>query len=591
MTLFLLSGFSQNSEDLIPKDALIVFSIHDFSEIKELPLNELMSYAFMSELEQEQYDGSTHKKKIKDAGLNLNQKMSVFSGKTNNYSISGVTFGLSNKEKLFEVFDDFDDEESIYEGYELYSSYFNKLFIKSGCALLIRLECNEQKINELTDSIWNAKGYLNKLKDDNVKNDTKNTFDWVESNEFEELEEKGYLELRDSVQLALHDKYEKIIIDELIIDGKNLIKSDKNFEEQINHQTDGSVYFDNSRNAMGIWNKYNFSKNAFGEIESIYKNSKTVGDLSFVNNGLELNLTSSYSEKMGLVYSELNKTKLNKSIRNYIPQDMAAFFIYKINLEAAYEKMVETLLPILRKQTNIKITRGVIMFDILNEFINKEALFKAYQGSVFATFNGTEKIKTDKIEHEYNEETFEYTEVISKKEELMPLFTIGVCSENKNLLSKIFNSVSKLDPLLKKKDNYWRYEDAIMSAAPLYFFHEKNIFFITNDSKMIHDNRNGYEKPLISKKEIRDINNGGAIYFKSNLEQSISQIPSSLFPSKEAEFISFIKNGHGNVQFLSNLTKDNQTRYKLIYNCDENKKNKGVHLLDLINAIYLFTNN
>ena len=38
------------------------------------------------------------------------------------------------------IFDDFQKVESPYEGYDLYASYFNKLFIKNNTALLIRLE-------------------------------------------------------------------------------------------------------------------------------------------------------------------------------------------------------------------------------------------------------------------------------------------------------------------------------------------------------------------------------------------------------------------------------------------------------------------
>ena len=54
----------------------------------------------------------------------------------------GLSILGKNTDELFKVFDDFQKAESPYKGYELYSSYFNKLFIKNNTALLIRLEVN-----------------------------------------------------------------------------------------------------------------------------------------------------------------------------------------------------------------------------------------------------------------------------------------------------------------------------------------------------------------------------------------------------------------------------------------------------------------
>ena len=136
-TLLLIFGcnffqlYSQNPEDLIPKDAITVFSIHKFDKIQNISLEKLMAYEFMSELEQEQYDGSTSGKTLRNSGLDLSKKMSVFSGRNSNYLVTGVAFGLKNTDELFKVFDDFQKVESPYEGYDLYASYFNKLFIKN----------------------------------------------------------------------------------------------------------------------------------------------------------------------------------------------------------------------------------------------------------------------------------------------------------------------------------------------------------------------------------------------------------------------------------------------------------------------------
>ncbi|MEY3437673.1 MAG: hypothetical protein RL265_258, partial [Bacteroidota bacterium] len=88
----------------------------------------------------------------------LNQKLNVFYGRGDAYEVSGFTFGIKNKEELFQVFDDFEKIESPYPGIEFYSSYFNNLIIRGNSALLIRVEPTMEKVDEVTDSIWYARG-------------------------------------------------------------------------------------------------------------------------------------------------------------------------------------------------------------------------------------------------------------------------------------------------------------------------------------------------------------------------------------------------------------------------------------------------
>ena len=68
---------------------------------------------------------------------------------------------------------------------------------------------------------------------------------------------------------------------------------------------------------------------------------------------------------------------------------------------------------------------NVLTIELLNEFVNKDALFGTYKGSMFGSFNGIKKIKTKKIEFFYDEETFEYGEKEAEAEEDMPIFTVG----------------------------------------------------------------------------------------------------------------------------------------------------------------------
>lgn len=88
-----LTLFAQ-SEQLIPQNAVTVFSINNLNLLQKISMDELVKYDFMEEVHQELFDGSTSEKTLKDAGIDFNQRLNVFYGKNDNYELSGFTFGV-----------------------------------------------------------------------------------------------------------------------------------------------------------------------------------------------------------------------------------------------------------------------------------------------------------------------------------------------------------------------------------------------------------------------------------------------------------------------------------------------------------------
>jgi hypothetical protein len=119
---FAVSGTSQKSEELVPSEAITVFSLNNIKLLQKISMDQLVQYEFMEELQQELFDGSTNDKTIKDSGLDFDQKINIFLGKNANYALSGMTFGVASKTDLFTVFDDFNQVESPYKDIEWYDS-------------------------------------------------------------------------------------------------------------------------------------------------------------------------------------------------------------------------------------------------------------------------------------------------------------------------------------------------------------------------------------------------------------------------------------------------------------------------------------
>lgn len=102
---------AQTSDDLVPKDAVTVFSVNNTSLLKKISMDSLIQYEFMEEVQSEMFDGSVDNKTLKDAGVDFNQKLNVFYGRNSDYEVSGFSFGVSSLKDLLRVFDDFERSE------------------------------------------------------------------------------------------------------------------------------------------------------------------------------------------------------------------------------------------------------------------------------------------------------------------------------------------------------------------------------------------------------------------------------------------------------------------------------------------------
>jgi len=607
-TCSFLGAFGQRSEDLIPQEAVTVFSINNISLLSKVSMDELITYEFMEEIQQEIFDGSTQGKTLKDSGIDFDQKLNVFYGQTERYELAGFTFGIKDKKQLFSVFDDFEQKASKYPGTEFYSSFFNNLIIKGNSGLLIRIEPTGENIDEVADSIWYERG---------------NESPWIESGStdgmdgdfqeeiFEEAEEeaaegiieeipnvdkqtseleKNYYELRDSVQVVLQNQLLDKLIEDLIAKNISLTSQDERFRAQLAHTSDGIFYLDNSRSAQnlkGLWYFQTMFPSLYQDLRSLYSGNVLLGDLTLNEHSVGFNMISNYGEELGEIYQNMNSAKFDKHVLDYIHEDNTAFFTYNIDLRKAYEKAYEIIMPILEDEKNAQISANVLTIELLNEFINKDALFNTYKGSMFGTFNGIKKIKTTKIEFYYDEETFEYGEKEVEAEEDMPIFTVGFTTARGDIPEKVLNHLSRLTSRFHEEDGYWVYEDAILESAPLYMINAKGLFIFTNDEDLAMNHTNGYGSESLSKKERKRAKQSGFMYAKIDWAKAIDRFPSDFFNDRQNEIINAMRGKTGLMELTTSKTSKEKTSFDLVYNFAGQYDSAGKYLLDLLNSIYV----
>jgi len=604
------SVFAQNTEDIIPRESVTVFTLNNIQILQKVSMDELVSYEFMTALQSELFDGSTTGKTLKESGIDFNQKMNIFYGKNDQYEISGFTFGISDRDKLFTVFDDFDQMESIVQGTEYYNNYFNHLMIRGNLAILIRVDSDQEYLTELADSIWTARGYelpWNDPYSDYYEEEIYEGNDELNIDENEEFEEiadepmtndgseddifKNYFEMRDSLENELSEQHLFDITYDLFVTGNNLKASDSRLAEQLTHQSDAVFFLDNSRNlkaASSLWYFQTMFPELYNDLNELYKGNVMLGDVFLKDQSVEIILNANYGDALGKIYSELNNSKFDKNVLKYIPNGNSGFFTYNIDLKKGYETAYDIIIPILREERNPRVSANVLMMELVNEFVNTDEVFKTYKGSMFGTFNGIKRVKTTKIEFSYDEETFEYQEQEVESEEDMPVFTLGFSTARGDIPEKILKHLAHLTSQFQDIGDYWIYKDAILNSVPLYMINKNGLFIFTNDEDLAVNHSNGYGSDAISAKTAKHAKKSGSLYGYLNLEELINELPRDMFTDDRFELIESLRGKTGEIIATSSKTTQEKTTYNITYEFIGNE-NAGKYLLDLLNTAYIIS--
>ncbi len=590
-----------------------MFSVNNVTLLQKISLDDLVKYEFMEEVQQELFDGSTSGKTLKDSGIDFDQKLNVFTGKTPEYEISGLSFGVSDMNQLFEVFDDYMPIDSDYPEIQFYQSYFNRIAVKGSSGILFRITPNMRIVDEITDSIWYARGNDYPWYDEQYE-ELYNELEEIQEEEYEFMDEmeteentltpvednfpvadddptvKTYFELRDSVEMAIHGIYLKEFCDELFSKKSNLIGISPEFKQQLERDSEGVFYSDNSRNFRDdseFWYLRTIYPALYTDIQELYSGNIMLGDLTIGDEGVDLHLSSNYSEQLGSVYTKLTDTKFDKNLTKYIHKDNSAFFTYNVNLREAYEQMYKVITPILEGSDEPAVAANLLLIDLLNEYIDKDALFNTYKGSMFGTYSGIQTIKTKKVVFDYNEDTWEYIERVEEAEEDMPVFTLGISTGNNEFVEKILTRVARLNERVTKQGDYWVVENGVLNAAPLYFVLKNDLFIITNNEDLAKNNSGGYGKNSISKSLAKKAKKSGAVYAYMDLGKAIESLPRGLFDDRENAVLDVVRGKRGEVELSSSETTATKTDFHLTYRFDGSIENSGTYILDLINSLYV----
>ncbi|XOV65966.1 MAG: hypothetical protein ACFHU9_10045 [Fluviicola sp.] len=607
-----ISGYAQRSEDLVPEEAISVLSINNINLLQKISLDELVQYRFMEELHHEMTDGSTAGWTLKDSGFDFDQKMNVFQGATEEYYVTGMTFGVKDKEGMFKIFDDFELIEGGVSGVEMYASYFNRLAIQGENAIFYRIWTNYDLVSDITDSIWYSRGggYRWDYYDDDYYDDYEYYEEWdeMEEDSWEEEEEedeaypeKTYYELLDSVEVALNEQYIEAFAQKLFVEKQNLKKSNADFAKQLNSNAEGSYFVNNTKNFLNS-NEFKWMKNRNPEVyqrmQELYNGNILSGNFYIDDHTIKLDMKAQYGNELGAIYEKLGSAKFDKNFIPYIHEDDIAYASFQADYENAYDLIYDAGMSIVTQSDREEMVAMSITFDVLYSFLDKETLFETFKGGAFMSYKGIQKVKTKKIVFDYDEETFEYIEREEETEEDMPVFTWGFGTDNHDLIDRIMGHTqrsmmrySRWEGSSKLIDHgdYWEITNGMLGSVSMYIINKNGVFLVTNDEQLATKNSNGFGSDAISKKRLKPALKGGSIYAYADMNRAINELPKEMFNRRENEMLDVFRGKSGTVELTSEKSTGTKSDYALTYTFDS-EEDSGTYILDLINSLYVISN-
>ncbi len=603
------SGYSQKSEDLVPEEAISVLSINNINLLQKISLDELVQYRFMEELHHEITDGSTAGWTLKDSGFDFDQKMNVFQGGNGEYFVTGMTFGVEDKESMFKIFDDFENIASGISGVEMYASYFNRLAIQGDNAIFYRIWTDYELVSEITDSIWYSRGggYRWDYYDDSEYYEEEEFYEEWEEMEEESWEdpdevstEKTYYELLDSVEVAMNEKYSEAFSQKLLVEKRNLIKSNAEFAKQLNSNSEGSYFVNNTQNFANskqfYWTKRR-TPEVYDRMKELYNGNILSGNFYIDDNTIKLDLKAQYGSELGAIYEKLGSAKFDKNFLPYIHENDIAYASFQADYENAYDLIYDTGMSIVTQSSMEDMVAMSITFDILYDFLDRETLFDTFKGAAFMSYKGIQKVKTKKIVFDYDEETFEYYEREEEAEEDMPIFTMGFATKNHDLIERIIRhsqrSMSRrtwegTSKLINHGD-YWEITNGMLGSVSMYLINKNGVFIVTNDAKLAMEHSNGFGSESIPKKRMKAARKGGSVYAYADMNRAIDEVPEEMFNHRENEMLEVFRGKSGTVELTSEKSSGSNSNYALIYTF-ESEEDSGTYILDLINSLYVISN-
>lgn len=211
----------------------------------------------------------------------------------------------------------------------------------------------------------------------------------------------------------------------------------------------------------------------------LYKGSYVTANMKFTNNGIEADIVNYMGSDLMKYNKQFLKSSFNSSMLNYIPRDYVFCAATTINLEPTMPMMRELIYPMIQEIPNYG-QMATDMVDIVDVFIDEEAIYKLVEGDFVLIFNGLQEVEIEESYQKYDDD-YNYETITETYTKTIPKMTFMFSTEDEITWKKALN-LPLMAPKYDKINEFFVLKE---SGMEIYFAVENGIGFISTDGDLI----------------------------------------------------------------------------------------------------------
>ncbi len=318
-----------------------------------------------------------------------------------------------------------------------------------------------------------------------------------------------------------------------------------------------------------------------------------MGNLPFGNQAMPTGMTSIHSNlifgkdeikmesRFGLrpdlaaIYKDIYKSKMDRSFLNHFDaDDVLSYMSLSADVAKtleAYPTMVKSLYGSAFPEFYEELGLGI---DLLEVFLDEKAIGELITGDALMVLHSMDSQEVTYISSEYDAD-YNLIEVEKTKQETLPIFTVMMGSENKDVISRMMRLGEKHKLAYTEGQHYHVPAKDMGSPFDVYYTYKDDILYITNSDKKVANYAAGKKtkNPGKHKKDLR--NNAFNLYVNNT---SLLNEVSDMLPLSPTTMDN-LKYNYKELYMKSDMKDDNMS-FDLIIKTSDTQENALKLLLD-----------
>ncbi|WP_107037311.1 hypothetical protein [Brumimicrobium mesophilum] len=635
LLLIIASTFSVKSQvnQMISDSAYFVMEVDLGKVVKSVPLEEINKLEFVRFLMKEFENKSSSINNLSDLGIDFSSKLIVFNLEKDAYSSVSAIIPLKDKQKFLTLLS-LEEQRMLAEKGSI--EHQGKVISVTNQTCIInvidwKMSYFREKTRiffedndwELPDNYYWFSNY-DYIEDDIY--DVEEAADAVE--EYEDYEEITIDEGEETIEVEVYDdeaeeyyaeeeiisseeikerelenKFRRIMDSLTVLEkervvtyhsnfikqpGQNLYAKDDLYKKVSNEAADAKIYLNPLMNNSMMNDLMYYPLQNYLEYE--LENLRQFAFFNFTSDGINMDWKIQVSDDLAEVMKEASSQKIDKKLLKYIPDYAQGIALYNVNAFGAYTKFKEIYMPKLDESEDPYMLMASAVWSTIDEFVDVEAVSSVYPPKVLASYAGFKEVEMTRVSYEYDEETFEYTEMDTTYMEKIPMITLALSNERAYLIEKYMKAIMKLEEdMVIKKDKYYTILEGPWELGIAYHLAViDDVIILTNDESVVKDHLNGFSGKAFDRKINKKVKKAKMFYAHMDFNQVSKDLIDLGFINNTENFMKLFSDKTGTVDIEMAGISKNQAHYKMKVNTNDNYENGGYFLFELMNAVYLF---